>query len=246
MLFISIACGAISGFHATQSPLMARCIQNEKEGRKVFYGAMVVEGVVALIWAAIGMSFFGGVEKLNGVMVAHEGNAAWAVNEISNSLLGKFGGILAILGVVAAPITSGDTAFRSARLIVADVFKIKQGPIVNRLVITLPMFAVGFLLTQINFDIIWRYFAWANQTLATVVLWTITIYLILNKKRYWITLLPALFMTYVVSSYILLAPEGFSLPQSISYIGGAVITVCCFIAFLIYRQKLFTTNKYIK
>ena len=211
---------------------------NEKEGRKVFYGAMVVEGVVALIWAAIGMSFFGGVEKLNEVMVAHEGNAAWAVNEISNSLLGKFGGILAILGVVAAPITSGDTAFRSARLIVADVFKIKQGPIVNRLVITLPMFAVGFLLTQINFDIIWRYFAWANQTLATVVLWTITIYLILNKKRYWITLLPALFMTYVVSSYILLAPEGFSLPQSISYIGGAVITVCCFIAFLIYRQKL--------
>lgn len=239
MLFISIACGAISGFHATQSPLMARCIKNEKEGRNVFYGAMVVEGVVALIWAAIGMSFFGGISELNEVMVAHQGNAAWAVNEISNSLLGKFGGILAILGVVAAPITSGDTAFRSARLIVADVLKMKQGPIVNRLLITLPLFALGFLLTQINFDIIWRYFAWANQTLATVVLWTITVYLLLNNKKCWITLLPALFMTYVVSSYILLAPEGFSLSKSISYTVGAIITACCFAVFLIYQRNFF-------
>src|SRR5665811_1984834 len=157
MLFITIACGAISGFHATQSPLMARCITNEKYGRRVFYGAMITEGVVALIWAAIGMSFYGGVKELNDVMTANDGNAAFIVNEISNSLLGKFGGFLALLGVVAAPITSGDTAFRSARLIVADFLNFKQGPIKNRLLISIPLFAVGFLLTQVNFAVIWRY-----------------------------------------------------------------------------------------
>lgn len=237
LLFISIACGAISGFHATQSPLMARCIKNEKEGRKVFYGAMVVEGVVALIWAAIGMSFFGGIRELNTVMVEHQGNAAWAVNEISNSLLGKLGGILAILGVVAAPITSGDTAFRSARLIVADFLKMKQGPIINRLWITIPLFTTGFLLTRVNFDIIWRYFAWANQTLATVFLWTITVYLLLERKKYQITLLPALFMTYVISTYILLAPEGFALSKPISYTIGGTITASVFIVFLLYKKN---------
>ncbi|MDO8952478.1 MAG: carbon starvation CstA family protein, partial [Draconibacterium sp.] len=168
MLFITVACGAISGFHATQSPLMARCLTNEKLGRRVFYGAMVSEGVVALIWAAIGMSFYGGVPQLNEIMNEHNGNAAFVVNEISNSLLGKFGGALALLGVVAAPITSGDTAFRSARLIVADFLKYKQGPIKNRLFVSVPLFAVGLLLTQMDFSVIWRYFAWSNQTLAMV------------------------------------------------------------------------------
>ncbi|MCK4346674.1 MAG: carbon starvation protein A, partial [Bacteroidales bacterium] len=167
MLFITIACGAISGFHATQSPIMARCLTNEKYGRPVFYGAMISEGVVALIWAAISMSFFGGVRELNEVMTANSGNAAFIVNEISNSLLAKFGGVLALLGVVAAPITSGDTAFRSARLIVADFLNFKQGPIKNRLLVSIPLFSIGFLLTQIDFSIIWRYFAWSNQTLAT-------------------------------------------------------------------------------
>ncbi|MFA6795354.1 MAG: carbon starvation protein A, partial [Proteiniphilum sp.] len=208
MLFITIACGAISGFHATQSPLMARCMKNEKEGRKVFYGAMVIEGVVALIWAAISMSFFGGIRELGEVMVAQKGNAAWVVNEISNSLLGKVGAVLAILGVVAAPITSGDTAFRSARLTVGDLLGFNQKLVRNRLVITIPLFAVGFMLTKINFDVVWRYFAWSNQTLATVVLWTITVYLFQKRKTYWITLLPALFMTAVVTTYIMLAPEG--------------------------------------
>ena len=237
MLFITIACGAISGFHATQSPLMARCIKNEKEGRRVFYGAMVIEGVVALIWAAISMSFFGGIRELGEVMVTQKGNAAWVVNEIANSLLGKYGAVLALLGVVAAPITSGDTAFRGARLIVSDLLKFNQKPIKNRLMITIPLFAVGFLLTKINFDVIWRYFAWSNQTLGAVILWTITVYLFQKRKAYWLTLIPALFMTSVVSTYIMLAPEGFSLPQTISYVIGLTVTALFFVVFQFYKRR---------
>jgi carbon starvation protein CstA len=238
MLFITVACGAISGFHATQSPLMARCLTNEKLGRRVFYGAMVSEGVVALIWAAIGMSFYGGVPQLNEIMNEHNGNAAFVVNEISNSLLGKFGGALALLGVVAAPITSGDTAFRSARLIVADFLKYKQGPIKNRLFVSIPLFAVGLLLTQMDFSVIWRYFAWSNQTLAMVVLWTITVYLVQQRTFYWITLIPALFMTAVTSTYLLFAPEGFSLSKEISYTTGAIITLAALVWFMVYANKI--------
>jgi len=227
MMFISIACGAISGFHATQSPLMARCMTNEKQGRSVFYGSMIAEGVVALIWAAIAMSFYGGVGELNDVMTANKGNAADVVNVISNTLLGKLGGALALLGVVAAPITSGDTAFRSARLIVADFLNYKQGPIKNRLLICIPLFVVGFVLTQIDFGVIWRYFAWSNQTLAAVVLWTITVYLAREGKNYWVTLLPGIFMTMVVSTYFFVAPEGFKLDVNYAYTLGAVITLVC-------------------
>jgi carbon starvation protein CstA len=237
MLFITIACGAISGFHSTQSPLMARCITNEKYGRRIFYGAMISEGVVAMIWAAIGMSFYGGVRELNDVMTANNGNAAFLVNEISNSLLGKFGGALALLGVVAAPITSGDTAFRSSRLIVADFLNFKQGPLSNRLIICVPLFAVGFLLTRIDFSIIWRYFAWANQTLAMVVLWAITVYLAQEKKVYWVTLIPAAFMTAVTTTYLLLSPEGFSLPVEIAYFIGLLLTICSLAAFIIYNKN---------
>ena len=237
MMFITIACGAISGFHATQSPMMARCITNVKLGRRVFYGAMITEGVVALIWAAIGMSFYGGVRELNEVMTANQGNAAFIVNEISNSLLGKFGGLLALLGVVAAPITSGDTAFRSARLIVADFLKFKQGPIINRLMISVPLFVAGFLLTRIDFSIIWRYFAWSNQTLAMIVLWTITVYLFRDKKLYWVTLVPAVFMTAVITTYLLFAPEGFSLSMEISYLTGIAISIAALIGFLLYRKS---------
>ncbi len=216
-------------------------MKNEKEGRKVFYGAMVTEGIVALVWAAIGMSFFGGIGELNDVMVAQKGNAAWVVNEVSNSLLGSFGAVLAILGVVMAPITSGDTAFRSARLTIADVLKNSQKPIKNRLLITIPLFAIGFLLTRINFDIIWRYFAWANQTLATVILWTITIYLLeKNNKSYLISLVPAVFMTAVVTTYILLAPEGFTLPKDIAYGIGLLLTFLIFIGFVVYKKNLKT------
>jgi carbon starvation protein CstA len=237
MLFITIACGAISGFHSTQSPLMARCITNEIYGRRIFYGAMITEGVVALIWAAIGMSFYGGVKELNVVMEANQGNAAYVVNEIANSLLGKFGGALALLGVVAAPVTSGDTAFRSARLIVADFLNYKQGPVRNRLIISIPLFVIGFLLTRIDFSVIWRYFAWANQTLAMVVLWAITVYLAQEKKLYWVTLIPAVFMTAVTTTYLLLAPEGFSLSAQISYITGIVISILSLTAFFLYQRN---------
>lgn len=238
LLFVSIACGAISGFHSTQSPLMARCIKNEKYGRHVFYSAMVAEGIVTLIWVAVGMSFWGGVKELNTVMAEHNGNAAWAVNEISLQLLGKVGSVLAVLGVVAAPITSGDTAFRSARLIVADILKLDQKPIKNRLKISLFLFLAGFLLTQVNFDIIWRYMAWSNQTLATLVLWAITVYLVRNNKLYWVTLIPAIFMTAVVSTYLFIAPEGFHLNQTMSYILGLLITAMVTAIFIVKFKSL--------
>jgi carbon starvation protein CstA len=237
ILFITIACGAISGFHATQSPLMARCMKNETQGRKIFYGTMVTEGIVALIWAAAAMTFFGNVEELNGAMIANNNNAAWAANEISLNMLGQIGGVLALLGIVAAPITSGDTAFRSARLILSDIFKSNQKKILNRLLISLPLFVIAFVLTLIDFGIIWRYFAWSNQTLAMIVLWTITAYLIYENKAYWVTLLPAIFMTMVCSTYILIAPEGFQLPNDISYIGGALITLIITTAFWVYTSQ---------
>lgn len=238
MMFITIACGAISGFHSTQSPLMARCLTNEKLGRRVFYGAMISEAIVAMIWAAIGMSFYGGIRELNEVMTANSGNAAVLVNEISNSLLGRFGGILALLGVVAAPITSGDTAFRSARLIVADFLKFKQGPVRNRLLISIPLFTAGFLITRFDFSIIWRYFAWSNQTLAMIVLWAITVYLLQNRKIYCITLIPAVFMTAVTSTYLLFAPEGLSLPAVISYPAGILVALAALTYFFLYRRSI--------
>ena len=232
MLFVTIACGAISGFHATQSPIMSRCIVNEKDGKKVFYGTMVTEGAVALIWAAISMSFFGGVDLLNVEMMAHGNNAAWAVNEISIGSLGTVGGFLALLGVVAAPITSGDTSFRSARLIISDFMKIDQKNVISRLVISAPLFLVGYLLTLIDFGIVWRYFAWSNQTLATIVLCTVVVYLIREKRSYWIALIPALFMTTVVVSYLLVAPEGFNLSLIVSVSSGLLVALISLIIIL--------------
>lgn len=226
-LFITIACGAISGFHATQSPIMARCIRNEGEGRRVFYGAMIAEGLVALIWAAASMTFFGGTQGL-----AEAGEAAVVVNTISTSLLGTVGGILALLGVVACPITSGDTAFRSARLTIADALKYKQNPIKNRFVIAIPLFAVGIALCFIDFTIIWRYFAWSNQTLAMIALWASAVYLVKNNKFHWIATIPAVFMTAVTTTYILIAPEGFSLPDSIGYPVGIIAAVIAFGVFI--------------
>jgi carbon starvation protein CstA len=202
---------------------------------------MITEGVVALIWAAAGMAFFGGVRELNDVMNNHQGNAAWVVNEISNTLLGKIGGVLALLGVVAAPITSGDTAFRSARLIVADFLKLGQKTIKNRLIISLPLFLIGFLLTRLDFAIIWRYFAWSNQTLATIVLWTVTVYLAKEGKFYWITLLPAIFMTFVTITYICVAPEGFHLPAVFGYsigIASALGLAFLFLVLVFRRIKV--------
>ena len=201
---ISIACGAISGFHATQTPMMARCIGNEKQARKVFYGAMIVEGVVALIWAAASMTFFGGLEGL-----AAAGPAAVVVNKISEGLLGPAGMVLAVLGVVACPITSGDTAFRAIRLTIGDSFGIDQAKKRNRYIIVLPLFAAALALLFIDFNIIWRYFSWSNQTLAMIALWTAAAYLKKNGKNYFVALIPAMFMTVVTTCYILVAPEGF-------------------------------------
>lgn len=246
MLFISIACGAISGFHATQSPLMARCMTNERQGRYIFYGAMVTEGIVALIWAAAATYFFSPEgqaffhitepEKVNG-------NSAVIVNIISNGWLGMVGGALAILGVVAAPITSGDTAFRSARLIVADFLHMEQRSISKRLLICIPLFLVAILILIYNlsdpagFEKIWRYFAWSNQTLAVFTLWAITIYLSRKGKPYWITLIPALFMMAVVITYILFDRSGIALPYTTSVIISAISVVISAIYFFLYRYK---------
>jgi carbon starvation protein CstA len=225
-LFITIACGAISGFHATQSPLMARCVNNERECRFVFYGSMISESVIALIWAAISMAFFYDGGGVSAVLAEHGNSAAWAVNEISTSTLGVVGGILAILGVVAAPITSGDTAFRSARLIIADVFHIEQRTKWKRLVICLPIFAAGVALTFVNFDVVWRYFAWTNQALASVVLWTIVVYLRREKRNYWVALIPAIFMTYICSSFVFVSNQFVGMGAStMAYVGGGFVTL---------------------
>ncbi|CEM62321.1 carbon starvation protein A [Treponema phagedenis] len=231
LLFITIACGAISGFHATQSPLMARCIKTEADGRKVFYGAMVGEGIIALIWAAAGMTFYNGTAGL--AQALSNGGPAAVVYDISFSLLKHAGGFLAILGVIACPITSGDTAFRSARLTIADWFKVDQKPWKSRLLISIPLLGVGGLLTRINFDIIWRYFAWSNQTLAMIALWVAAMYLFLNKKNYFIAVVPATFMSAVSMTYILIAPEGFRLPQTIAYPAGIIFAVACLLTFVI-------------
>ncbi len=212
MMFVSIACGAISGFHATQSPMMARCLKNERLARPVFYGAMVAEGIVALIWAAAAIAFTGGYSQLADYLSSHAGAGA-LVNDISMAWLGTFGGILAILGVVAAPITTGDTALRSARLTVADMLHLDQTKFYKRVLAALPLFAASFALMLIDFNILWRYFAWTNQLLAAFTLWAATVYLARKRKAFVICLVPAIFMTMVVTTYIFYAPspEGFGL-----------------------------------
>ena len=242
MMFISIACGAISGFHATQSPLMARCMTKEKHCRPIFYGAMVAEGIVALIWAAAATCFF----QENGIIDQVTGRAfsgAAVATSISKEWLGAIGGVLAILGIVAAPITSGDTALRSARLIAADFFHIDQRPIAKRLMICLPLFMItfGVLLYSLRdaegFKVIWRYFAWCNQTLSVFTLWAITVYLVRSRKNFYIALLPALLMTLVGSTYICIAPEGLSLSKEISYIIGSVCTMTALVWFITWYRK---------
>lgn len=245
IMFVSIACGAISGFHATQSPLMARCMTSERHGRPVFYGAMITEGIVALIWAAAATCFF----HKNGMGI---NDASIVVFDISKNWLGAVGGILAILGVIAAPITSGDTAFRSARLIVADFLKMEQKSIRRRLYICVPMFlvAVGLLLYSLSdkngFNMIWRYFAWANQTLAVFTLWAITVWMVLSKKPYIVTLIPALFMTSVCSTYICIAPEGLGLSHVLSYSIGGACTLIGFVWFIVWKGRFAKSNQLIK
>ena len=217
MLCITIACGAISGFHGTQSPMMARCLKSERMGRRVFYGAMIAEGLVALIWAAASIKYAGGYQQL-----ADMGNPAVVVSTLCSSWMGRIGAILAILGVVAAPITSGDTALRSARLMAADFLHFPQNKLWKRLALSLPIFVVCGMLLFINFNVLWRYFAWSNQTLAFMTLWAVSVWLARKGRSFWITLLPAMFMTVVCTSYILVAPEGFQLPLCVGIVSGLV------------------------
>lgn len=233
-MFITVACGAVSGFHATQSPMMARCITQEKDGRKVFYGAMLTESVIALVWAAAGVAFYGATGGLQQALA--ELGQSGVVYDISVQLLGVVGGALAIIGVVVCPVSSGDTAFRSARLTIADAFHIDQSKLPKRLAITLPLLAVGALLTQLNFDVIWRYFSWSNQTLAMITLWAAAMYLARNAEKWWYSVMcavPAAFMSGVSCTYILMAKEGFQLSQSIAYPVGAVFALACTVLYAV-------------
>ena len=247
-MFVTVACGAVSGFHATQSPIVAKCIKTEKAGRQVFYGAMISEAVIALVWAAAGVAFYGTTELLNNALA---GGASNVVYEISKGVLGTFGGILAIIGVVVCPITSGDTAFRSARLILAETFNLEQKKIKNRLIITLPLLVIGGLLTWFaianndGFGIIWRYFSWSNQTLAMIALWVATAYLVKKGKYKFgslLTAFPATFMSSVSMTYILISNEGFRLPKVVSYpIGGAFAGIL-FAIYIVFWVQYKRTN----
>ena len=238
-MFITVACGAISGFHATQSPMVAKCITHEKQGRSIFYGAMIAEAVIALIWAAAGVAFYGTTQMLNDALTNLKQSGT--VYEISKTMLGTVGSVLAVIGVVVCPITSGDTAFRSARLIVAEITGLDQKKIRNRLIITLPLLAVGAVLTQLDFNVLWRYFSWSNQTLAMISLWVATAYLVKTGTRKYgtlITALPATFMSAVSLTYILMASEGFRLSSSIAYPAGIVFAAVLFGVYVYAYHKV--------
>ena len=246
-LFITIACGAISGFHATQSPLMARCLKSEKMGRPIFYGSMITEGLVALVWATVAMWFFydsptPGYEQLAAAKGFHT-SAPMVVTTVCQDWLGILGGVLAILGVVAAPITSGDTAFRSARLIVASALKLNQKPKMNRLYVCLPIFVVSIALlawqssNPDGFNVIWQYFGWSNQTLSVFTLWAITVYLVRKNKPYVITLLPALFMTGVCSTYLFISKQAFGLQEDLAYYLGILTVIIAMVWFVVWIRK---------
>ena len=247
-LFITIACGAISGFHATQSPLMARCVKSEHMGRPLFYGAMIIEGAVALIWATVSAWFFYGDPTPGYELIAEATNgfhtsAPEVVHLVCNDWLGVAGAILAMLGVVAAPITSGDTALRSARLIVAEWLKLDQRPIPKRLMICVPIFAcsIAMLIWQIGnpdgFNTIWQYFGWSNQALSVFTLWTVTVYLVRQKKNFWIMLIPALFMTTVCSTYVFISRQMLHLPEPLAYGLGIACLVVAAVWFTIWYNK---------
>ena len=241
MMFVSIACGAISGFHGTQSPMMARCLKNERLARPVFYGAMVAEGLVALIWAAATIAFTGGYGELK-AFFADGGTPGALVHNISMTWLGGLGGVLALLGVVAAPITTGDTALRSARLIAADMLKVSQKTLVRRLAVSIPLFGLAFVVMMIDFNVLWRYFAWCNQTLAMFTLWAASVYLARHHKAYIITLIPALFMTMTCLTYLLFArsPEGLGLDYNVAFIVAGCVSAACLTLFVRYVVRLNT------
>ena len=225
-MFVTVACGAISGFHATQSPLMARCMKSEKQGHFVFYGAMVCEGVIALIWAAAGCSLYAVTGGLNtGLQEALANGQSAAIYDVCKKTMGGIGIALAMLGVIACPITSGDTAFRSARLVVADWFKIDQKAYASRLKLCIPLLAAGAIIGHLDYTIVWRYFSWTNQTLAMIVLWTASMYLYKEKKNYWLTAVPATFMSAVSMTYFFYAGECLNLGTTVAYPAGIILAV---------------------
>ncbi|WP_221563316.1 carbon starvation protein A [Alkalihalobacillus sp. TS-13] len=243
LLMVTVSCGAISGFHSTQSPILSRTLKKESEGRKVFYGAMISEGIITLIWAAAGMTFFGSTGALQEALAS--GGPAGVVNEISSTTLGTLGGILAVLGVIILPITTGDTALRSSRMMLVDLLKPvlkKAGKKTNALLV-IPVAAPAFFLTQIDYSFLWRYVGWSNQVVATVMLWTGAMYLIMHQKFHWICSVPALFMTAVVSTYLFYAPEGFGLPYRTSMFIGAAIWTVVFIWFITRLVKWKNTDQ---
>ncbi|MBE6023824.1 MAG: carbon starvation protein A [Cellulosilyticum sp.] len=244
-MFITVACGAISGFHATQSPLVARCVVSEKEGRQIFYGAMVAEGIIALIWASAGIAFYynkdTSIGSITANLAAMGGGNSTTVMEISKGLLGPIGGVLAVLGVVACPITSGDTAFRSARLTIADWFKIDQVNMKKRLVLTIPLLLIGYAISFVDYSVIWRYFSWSNQTLAMIALWAAAVYLHQHKCNFWIAAIPATFMSAVSITYFLMAPEIYiCLASQLAYPIGIV---CALALLVLFWFKTVGSNK---
>ena len=228
-LFVTIACGAISGFHATQSPIVSRCMENENDAKPVFYGAMVLEGLVALCWAAIAMAFFHGQPQLAALYGA---SPSIAVEEMATVLVGPIGLILTILGVVVCPITTGDTALRSSRLIITDTFNIPSEKFISRFAVALPLFLVSFGLTFVDFSLIWRYFAWLQLITATALLYTATVYLIKKEKQYLVTLAPAIVCTLITYAYILQAPEGLGMPSMTANILSIIATAITAIIFI--------------
>ena len=252
MMFIVISCGAISGFHATQSPMMARCLKNEKHARPVFYGAMIAEGIVAMIWATAAISYFGGPDGLNAAMsdtgtmvngvLVKNAQAADIVDMICKSWLGKVGAVIAILGVVICPITSGDTAFRSLRLSVADFLKYDQKPIVKRLVVCLPIFVAAFFFCKVDFSTAWSYLGIANQILASLVLWTGAAYLINKGRAHWMCSIPATFLTFICVCFLMVAPLGFGLAPVVGYIAGAAVAIPAFIFCVMKGRRSFTLS----
>ncbi|MCL1934973.1 MAG: carbon starvation protein A [Defluviitaleaceae bacterium] len=240
-LFVTIACGAVSGFHATKSPMMARCMSKETESKRVFYGAMVIEGVVALVWAAAAMAVVGD-RFLIGQGVGTMGGAGGVVNYLSDYLLGNWGIVLVVIAIFIVPVTSADTTFRSLRLLIADAFKIEQSSLKMRCIISFPIFALAFIISFLDFQVLWRYFAWSNQTLAAMALWTGAAWLATNKKFHWIASVPAAFMSFISISYIFQAPEGFTLPATISNIVGIAVAIVLFAFFIFmpHKQKIST------
>lgn len=233
-LFVTIACGAISGFHASQSPIVARCVKSERDARPVFFGAMVLEGLTALCWAAIAMAFFHGQPQL---AVLYGQTPSVAVNQMATALLGSVGLILTVIGVVVCPITTGDTALRSSRITLADELHLNQEKLVSRLKLAVPLFIVSFALTFVDFALIWRYFAWAQLIIASAVLFAATVYLIQNKKHYIVTLLPAIACTLITFGYILQAPEGLGLPSMTANVISVIATAAIAIVFIKKYKK---------